>query len=185
MASKKNGNTKNQKAILIGVLCLAGGWMYWHYILKPVNKDIQTLRTELEGKQKNLDATRQAAMEFEVLEAEYNILKIEASELEKKLPFKKDLPKLISDITKSLEKNRMTIQSFTPSPDSPKTYFSEMIVSLQVSGTYHNLAGFLADIGQYDRIINTYDVTIMPLPTSKLSSDTISASLRLVIYIGK
>lgn len=185
MAAKKNGNTKNQKAILLGVLCLAGGWMYWHYVIKPINKDIQVLKTELDSKQKNLEATRQAAMEYEVLEAEYKILKIEAFELEKKLPFKKDLPKLISDITKSLEKNRITIQSFTPSPDVAKTYFSEMIILLQVSGTYHNLASFLADIGQYDRIINTSDVIIMPLASSKLSNETISSSLRLIIYIGK
>jgi len=185
MASKKSGNAKNQKVILVGVLCIAGGWLYWNYIIKPINKDIQTLKTELDGKQKQLEATRYAAMEYEYLESEYKILKIEATELEKKLPFKKDLPKLISDITKSLEKNRMTIQSFTPGQDLPKTYFSEMSIGLQVTGTYHNLASFLADIGQYDRIINAADVVITPLPASKFSNDTISSSLRLVIYIGK
>lgn len=185
MATKKTGNNKNQKNILIVIFSVVAIWAYWNYLLKPVNNDIKSLRSQLLKKQQQLETTRQAAMECYILEAEYKILQLEAAELEKKLPFKKDMPKLISDITKSLDKNRISIQTFTPGPEVTKTYFSEMPISLQVRGSYHNLATFLAEIGQYERIINTYDLNIMPVAPTKFSSDTISASLKLVTYIGK
>jgi len=171
--------------ILIGVLCAAVIWIYWDYMIKPVNIDIKNLMTELSAKQQKLETTRQAAIEYLVLDAEHKILKLEIIELERKLPYKKDLPKLIHDITKSLEKNRISIQSFVPDQEMSKDYYSETSITLRVTGTYHDLANFLAEIGQYERIINTFDLSIAPLSPTKFSSDTISASLRLVIYIGK
>jgi len=185
MASSKISKEQLQKRIAVGVACFAAVWLYWNYLLKPLNKEIATLGDDLAQKQQQLDTTRQAAMDYEVLEAEYKILKIESAELEKKLPFKKDLPKLIDDITKSLEKNRINIQTFTPGQEVQKAYYSEMPIMLQVSGTYHTLAEFLADIGQYDRMINTFDLRISPVSPTSTSKDTVSASMRLVTYIGK
>ncbi len=175
----------NQEIIVIAILVVAGLWAYWKYLYVPLKSEITRLEQDLSQKQSQLETTRQAAAELEVLEAEYKIIELEAKEMEKKLPQSKDLPKLIRDITKTLEKYKITIQSFMPGKEFPKTYFSEIPITLQVSGNYHNLANFLADIGQHDRVINTFDVVLTPKAASKESPDTIAASLRLVTYMGK
>lgn len=175
----------NQEKGAIAILFVAGLWAYWKYLYSPLKGEIARLEQELSEKQSKLETTRQAAQELEVLEAEFKIIELEAREMEKKLPVKKDLPKLIRDITRTLEKHKITVQSFTPSKESPKTYFSEIPISLQVSGNYHNLANFLSDIGQYERVINTYDVNLTPKVASKESPDTLLASLRLVTYMGR
>jgi len=169
----------------IAILFAVGLWAYWKYLYTPLKGEITRLEQDLSQKQSQLETTRQAAMELEVLEAEFKIIELEAKEMEKKLPKSKDLPKLIRDITKTLEKHKITVQNFTPSKESPKTYFSEIPISLQVTGNYHNLANFLAEIGQFERVINTYDLNLTPKTASKESPDTIAASLRLVTYMGR
>ncbi|MFA5778994.1 MAG: type 4a pilus biogenesis protein PilO [Elusimicrobiota bacterium] len=175
----------NQEMGAIAILFAAGLWAYWKYLYNPIKGEIARLEQDLSQKQSQLETTRQAAQELEVLEAEFKVIELEAKEMERKLPKSKDLPKLIRDITKTLEKHKITVQNFTPSKESPKTYFSEIPISLQVTGNYHNLANFLADIGQYERVINTYDVTLTPRPASKESPDTIAASLKLITYMGR
>ncbi len=175
----------NQEMGAIAILFAAGLWAYWKYLYTPLKGEIARLEQDLSQKQSQLETTRQAAQELEFLEAEFKVIEMEAKEMEKKLPTSKDLPKLIRDITKTLEKHKITVYNFTPSKESPKTYFSEIPISLQISGNYHNLANFLADIGQYERVINTYDVNLTPKAASKESPDTIAATLRLVTYMGK
>ena len=175
----------NQEKGVVVVLIVAGLWAHWKYLYAPIKIEIANLETNLAQKQLQLEVTRQAAQELEVLEAEFKIVELEAKEVEKKLPKSKDLPKLIRDITRTLEKHKITILSFIPGKELSKTYFSEIPISLTVTGSYHNLANFLADIGQYERVINTYDVVLTPKVASKESPDTLSATLRLVAYMGK
>lgn len=175
----------NQEKGVAAILVAVGFWAYWKYLYSPIKTEIVRLEQDLSQKQTQLETTRQAAQELEILEAEFKITDLEAREMEKKLPKSKDLPKLIRDITKTLEKYKITVQNFTPGKEVPKTYFSEIPITLQVSGNYHNLAGFLADIGQHERVINTYDVTLTPKAATKESPDTLTAALRLVTYMGR
>jgi type IV pilus assembly protein PilO len=185
MAATPADKVKNQKIIFAAALGVALIWVYWNYFYKPINKDVKTLREDLVNKRRQLETTRQAAQEYEYMEAELEVLKIEASVLEKKLPYKKDLPTLIKDITRSIERHRLSVQTFIPAKEAQKAYFSEFPMFLQVTGTYHNLAAFLAEVGQYERIINTTDVSLTPLATSKTQLNTASANFKLVTYTGK
>lgn len=185
MAAPKKSD-KKQKIIAILLLVGGGLWAYWNYLYKPITKDVLKLRNELAEKQKKLAATRQAAAEFDYLEAEFKVLQIEAKELEKKLPLKRDLPTLLTYITRSMEKHKITIQLFAPVKEIQKTYFSEVPIMIQVTGSYHNLVYFFSEIGQHERIINVFNLNIAPQPqTGKVSADTINASLKLVTYTAK
>ncbi|MEW6556515.1 MAG: type 4a pilus biogenesis protein PilO [Elusimicrobiota bacterium] len=175
----------NQEKGAIGVVILVGLWAYWKYLYKPITGEITRLEQDLEQKQAKLDETRRAAQELEVLEAEFKIIEIEAREMEKKLPKSKELPNLIRNLTRSLEKHKLNIQNFTPSKENPKAYYSEIPISMQLTGSYHNLANFLAEVGQYERVFNAFDIILTPKPPTKESPDTISASLKLATYMAK
>jgi len=175
----------NQEKVVIPLLFSAGLWAYWNYLYKPLAGEIARLEQDLSEKHAKLESTRKAAEEIHILEAEFEILKLQSQEMEKKLPNKKDLPTLIRNITKSLEKHRINVQRFVPGKESPKKYFSEIPITLQVSGSYHTLANFLAEVGQYERVFNTYDVNLTPKVPSKKSPETVSASLKLKTYMAK
>ena len=170
---------------VVAILFVAGLWAYWKYLYNPIKSEIARLDQDLAQKQSQLETTRQAAQELEILEAEFKIIELEALEMEKKLPKTKDLPKLIRDITKIMEKNKLSVTSFAPGRESPKTYFSEIPISLQVTGNFHNIAGFLADIGQYERVINTFDLVLTARIPTKESPDTVGAAMKLIAYMGK
>src|SRR3989339_1114347 len=176
--------TNQEKGVLI-VIAVVGIWAYWKYLYKPITGEINKLQVELSQKQAKLDATRIAAEELEVLQAELKIIEIEAREMEKKLPKSKDLPKLIRDITRAMERHRINAQSFTPSKEIQKTYFSEIPITLAASCNYHNLANFIADIGQFERIINTFDVVMTPKQATKESPDSLTVNFRLATYMAK
>ncbi|OGS44918.1 MAG: hypothetical protein A2539_04380 [Elusimicrobia bacterium RIFOXYD2_FULL_34_15] len=176
--------TNQEKGALL-IITVVGLWAYWKYLYSPITREITGLQSELSEKQAKLEATRQAAQELEVLQAEFKIIEIEAREMEKKLPKSKDLPKLIRDITRAMERHRINAQSFTPSKEIQKTYFSEIPITLAASCNYHNLANFIADIGQFERIINTFDVVMTPKQATKESPDSLTVNFRLATYMAK
>ena len=167
--------TNQEKGALL-IITVVGLWAYWKYLYSPITREITGLQSELSEKQAKLEATRQAAQELEVLQAEFKIIEIEAREMEKKL---------IRDITRAMERHRINAQSFTPSKEIQKTYFSEIPITLAASCNYHNLANFIADIGQFERIINTFDVVMTPKQATKESPDSLTVNFRLATYMAK
>ncbi|MBN1383449.1 MAG: type 4a pilus biogenesis protein PilO [Elusimicrobia bacterium] len=180
MAKKLTNQEKGAVVFLIG----AALWAYWNYLYKPITNEITKLEKTLVQKQSTLESTRRAAQELEVLEAEFVVLELEAKEIEKKLPKEMNLPKLIRDITKSLEKHKLNVQNFAPTKGAPKTYYAEIPISLNITGSYHKLADFLSEVGQYERVFNVADVMLTPLTPTKEKPDTITASFRLITYMA-
>lgn len=175
----------NQEKGAVAFLIVAGLWAYWNYLYKPITGEIAKLEKTLSEKQSKLEETRRAAQELEVLEAEFTILELEAKEIEKKLPKAMNLPDLIRTLTKSLEKHRLSVQNFTAAKGSMQTYYSEIPITLTLTGSYHTLATFLAEVGQYERVFNCSDVVMNPLTPTKEKPDTISAAFKLTTYMAK
>src|SRR5438094_5569809 len=52
------------------------------------------------------------------------------------------------------EKSNMTIKGFKPAPTVTKQLHAEWPITLELQGTYHNLAIFFDRVGKFTRIVN-------------------------------
>jgi Tfp pilus assembly protein PilO len=65
-----------------------------------------------------------------------------------------------------------------------REFFSEWPISVNVEGTYHNLALFFDRISRFSRIINIEDLEISSLQTSK-GNHTISSTFTAKTFVYK
>src|SRR6202023_3034674 len=70
------------------------------------------------------------------------------------LPEEKDAADLLNRMQTVAAQSNMTIKGFKPSPTVTKTLHAEWPITLELDGTYHNLAIFFDRVGKFTRIVN-------------------------------
>jgi type IV pilus assembly protein PilO len=66
-----------------------------------------------------------------------------------------------------------------------KEFYSEWPITVDLDGTYHNLALLFDRIGRFSRIINIQDLTISATTPTKTSPHTIAASFIAKTFVYK
>jgi type IV pilus assembly protein PilO len=64
------------------------------------------------------------------------------------------------DITQAGLGRGLEFVLFKPEKEQPKDFYSELPISIQVRGSYHELAGFVSDVAALPRIVTFGDLTI-------------------------
>lgn len=81
-------------------------------------------------------------------------------QLEKQLPSKAEMDALLSDINQAGVGRGLQFELFKPGQTELKDYYAELPISVRVSGGYHEIASFAADIANLSRIVTLNNVAI-------------------------
>src|SRR5262245_52463220 len=121
--------------------------------MKSRQQQLVALRADI---QKGLDTARKLP-EFrsQVTELEGRLANLRAV-----LPEEKDAADLLRRMQTVATQSNLDIHSFRPNPGVPKTPNAEWPITLELQGTYHNLALFFDRVGKFTRIINISNVDI-------------------------
>jgi type IV pilus assembly protein PilO len=82
------------------------------------------------------------------------------TQLEKQLPGKAEMDALLSDINQAGLGRGLQFELFRPGQVVVKDYYAELPISIRVSGRYHDLGSFAADIANLSRIVTLHNMTI-------------------------
>jgi type IV pilus assembly protein PilO len=86
--------------------------------------------------------------------AQVNELQVRLESLKNVLPTDKDAADLLRRLQTVAAQSNLTIKSFKPAPTVTKQLHAEWPITLELDGTYHNLATFFDRVGKFTRIIN-------------------------------
>lgn len=89
------------------------------------------------------------------------------NQLEKQLPGKADIEALLSDVTQAGLGRGLQFDYFRPNAVVVKDYYAELPISMRVTGTFHDLGAFAADIASLSRIVTLNGIVITGNPGSK------------------
>ena len=78
----------------------------------------------------------------------------------RQLPEKTDVESLLVDVSQTGLANGLEIKKFKPSSEEKKGFYAELPISLEVSGTYHNLASFSSGVAALPRIVTMHDLKL-------------------------
>jgi len=78
----------------------------------------------------------------------------------RQLPNSTEVPDLLVDITQAGLGRGLEFVLFKPEKETPKEFYAELPISIQVTGNYHELAGFVSDVAALPRIVTFGDLTI-------------------------
>ena len=100
----------------------------------------------------NLDELRKQKLQVE----EYVTL------LEKQLPSKAEMDALLSDINQAGLGRGLQFELFRPGQVAVKDYYAELPIAIRVTGRYHDIGAFAADIANLSRIVTLNNLEHRP-----------------------
>ncbi len=165
-------------AILLGTLVLLAG-LFVYFVYLPKTDEIAKTRQEIASLQQKLNQAVVRARALKKFEAEYAEVDAQFQEALKLLPNTKEIPSLLKSITQLGTDSNLEFLLFSPQREKAQDFFMEIPVSIEVSGTYHNVAVFFDKVGQMERIVNILNVSMTP---QKERSTTLTTRCDAVTY---
>jgi type IV pilus assembly protein PilO len=165
----------------VGILLAAATHWFW---LKPMQEQIASKRTELEGLNQEIQKGRAAERKLSQFREEVKRLELELSKLLQILPSKRNTEELIKRIETLTRQGDFTLLKFTPGEFAQKDFYAEWPIDIQIQGTYHNLALFFDRMSRFSRIVNVEDLKINALDNVPGKSIAANFIAKTFIYTG-
>jgi type IV pilus assembly protein PilO len=118
------------------------------------------------------------AVNLEALQKQREQVQQYVTQLEKQLPSKAEMDALLSDINQAGLGRSLQFELFRPGQVSVKEYYAELPIAVRVSGRYHDMGAFAADIANLSRIVTLNNLSITPLKDGMLTMDTTAKTFR-------
>jgi type IV pilus assembly protein PilO len=100
------------------------------------------------------------------------------TQLEKQLPSKAEMDALLSDINQAGIGRSLQFDLFRPGQVVVREYYAELPISVRVTGRYHDIGSFAADISNLSRIVTLNNMAIVPAKDGALSMDAVAKTFR-------
>ena len=154
--------TKVQRLLIsIGIIVvIIGAFTYFSFYpkfqkIQKLTKEYNTLSEELDKMKKEASKLAYYRKQMKEKEDEFNIVK-------QRLPDKKEIPTLLTSISKSGHDSGLEFLLFKPEKEIEKDFYAEIPVSIVVTGNYHNVGLFLSKVASLPRVVNVRDLKLLP-----------------------
>ncbi|OOG41239.1 type 4a pilus biogenesis protein PilO [Polaromonas sp. A23] len=118
------------------------------------------------------------AVNLEALKKQREQVQQYVTQLEKQLPSKAEMDALLSDINQAGLGRSLQFELFRPGQVSVKEYYAELPIAIKVSGRYHDIGAFAADIANLSRIVTLNNIAIVPLKDGMMGMDSTAKTFR-------
>jgi type IV pilus assembly protein PilO len=160
---------------IICVLILAAGYYF-------VISDELDQREAAERQEKTLRDTylqkKLLAINIDIYRKQMEEMQESFGSLLRQLPNTTEVPDLLVDITQAGLGRGLEFSLFRPERERPRDFYAELPISLQVSGSYHELALFISDVAALPRIVTFGDISITSGKAGKLSMQATARTYR-------
>jgi type IV pilus assembly protein PilO len=139
--------------IMVGIV-IALGAGYYFGVYQGARGDLQRLRAKELELQRKLSEVRAVASNIGAFEEEITELEGRLTQVLEQLPNKKQLEVLLTDFSNLGKTAGVDINSFTRHDEVFLDFYAEVPISIEVVGTYHNIARFFDLMARLPRIVN-------------------------------
>lgn len=164
----------------VAVVMVALGWFM---VLSGAHDELEAER----AKEPTLKQDYRAKLGQAVNLAELRKQKLQVEEyvtqLEKQLPGKAEMDALLSDINQAGLGRGLQFELFRPGQVQIKDYYAELPIAIKVSGRYHDIGAFAADIANLSRIVTLHNLNISVSPRDTSGVLAMEATARTYRYL--
>ncbi len=165
-------------------LAVSGCGVFYYYYEIPARADLDSRRQQLSALRADVTKGLNTAKKLPEFRAQVTDLEGRLESLRAVLPNEKDAADLLNRMQIVASQSNLTIKSFKPGATVTKQLHAEWPITLELEGTYHNLALFFDRIGKFTRIVNVTGVEIKgrdkPEPNSTISATCIATTFVLL-----
>ena len=168
------------KALTWSAVALVVVVLGWFFVLSDAHDQLDTEQNKeptlkLDYRNKLGQAVNLGELRKQKLQVEEYV-----TQLEKQLPGKAEMDALLSDINQAGLGRGLQFELFRPGQVAIKDYYAELPIAIRVTGRYHDIGSFAADIANLSRIVTLHNMNIASNKdlNGTLSMDAIARTYR-------
>lgn len=151
---------RNMLFIVVCVAVIAGLWFAW---LKTVDEELLAEQAREQTLREDYRKKLVQAVNLDALKKQLEQVQQYVAQLEKQLPSKAEMDALLSDINQAGLGRSLQFELFRPGQVSVKEYYAELPITIKVTGGYHDIGLFAADIANLSRIVTLNNLSVAPV----------------------
>ena len=151
---------------------------FFYFSFLPKLNKIDGFKKENETLELRLVRTRAKAVQLKHFQEKLKKAEMEFKIARKKLPEKKEIPSLLSNIARSGKEAGLEFILFQPQPEHNKEFYAEIPVSIMVTGNYQNVVLFYDKVARLSRIVNIDNIKM----TATKGGNKLATSCTAVTY---
>jgi type IV pilus assembly protein PilO len=133
----------------------------WLTILSTANDDLDHVREREPTLKQDYRTKLSQAVNLSELKKQKLQVQEYVTQLERQLPGKAEMDALLSDINQAGLGRGLQIEVFRPGQVEIKDYYAELPITVKVTGRYHDIGAFAADVANLSRIVTLHNLTIV------------------------
>lgn len=141
----------------------------WFALLSSTKDELESVRAREPGLKQDYRAKLAQAVNLDELLKQKIQVQEYVTQLEKQLPGKAEMDALLSDINQAGLGRGLQFELFKPGQVAVKDYYAELPITIRVTGRYHDIGSFAADVSNLSRIVTLHNIAITtadPLPAA-------------------
>ena len=160
-------------------IVLIGSFFYFSYL--PKFENLNQLNSEYKSLEQRLASAKKRAAQLSKYRENMKMAETKYRIAMKVLPDKKEIPSLLTNITKSGKDAGVEFLLFQPESEINKDFYAEIPVSIKVAGNYHNVGLFFDKVSRLYRIVNIKDIVMAsPKEEGMLNTSCTAVTYRFV-----
>jgi type IV pilus assembly protein PilO len=146
--------------IALALLTFFAAWFFW----LSTSSDAQGVLAEEETALRASFSTKLAKVNnLASLSIQRQQVALYVNQLEKQLPKQSEMDALLSDINQAGLGRGLRFELFRPGQVVVRDYYAELPIAIKVTGRYHDLGAFTADVAALSRIVTLHNLNFQPV----------------------
>ena len=166
--------------LLLGVLMVG---LLWLVLLSDKKDELDAERNKEPGLKQDYRSKLTQAVNLPELRKQKQQVEEYVTQLEKQLPGKAEMDALLTDINQAGIGRGLQFELFRPGAVAVRDYYAELPISIRVSGRYHDIGAFAADVANLSRIVTLHDLDITGVQRDGASNLSMNAIARTYRYL--
>jgi type IV pilus assembly protein PilO len=158
--------------VLICVAIVAGCYFL---VVQDLNQQLDRVSSKESELKQSFKVKAYQAANLDAYRAQMDEMEKSFGALVSQLPSDTEVPGLLEDIDEKGAESGLAIASISLEPESAAEFYVELPISINVSGTYHDLGNFVSGIAGMPRIVTLHDYEISRAESGGLLDMTITA----------
>lgn len=169
------------KLAIVAAIIIVPLVAFFFAYFQPKVKRTNQLLSQRASLEKQLEEVKRKSANLAKFEQELKDAEDKFNETAVLLPKDKEIPKLLKDISALGRNAGLDFLTFKPLSDVPKDFYSEIPVTINVRGPYHNMGFFFDQVSKLERIVAVSNVR-MSSPKKERGEMLLNSDCKLVTY---
>lgn len=155
----------------------------WFVIISGATETLEFERSKEPKLKEDFRAKLAQAVNLTELRKQKQQVQEYVTQLEKQLPGKAEMDALLSDINQAGIGRGLQFELFKPGQVDLKDFYAELPIAIKVSGRYHDIGAFTADVANLSRIVTLHNLNITTPVKDSSGNLAMEATARTYRYL--